>query len=217
MLNWSSGGLLMAQTVFSEPESLGGASDLGVWLFERPLLVGGALAVLGLLVVWRALQRASKRVGIVGASFLALAVGAYLLGQFVTTDRERISTGTRELVEAVVGDDRARVDEILSERLSVLMAGTRLEGVGKQEILGSFTALQRYGVRDGDVGRLEASMEGRDVGLTQARVRVEVSSTPSLSWWRFDWRRESDGQWRVFRLHCLLINGREPQWSVLPI
>jgi hypothetical protein len=202
--------LALGQTVFSEPESLPTGDALRVWLFERPLIAGGIAGFLVVLVAWKAIQRASRRLGLLALGGLLLAIGLYTIGQLVTTTRERLMDNTDALAQSIVANDSTRVDEIVSESVSVAMGGSTIDGVGKQDILSAMRTLPRLDVRDADVAKLQAQMRGPSVGLTQARVRVDVGGTPNITWWRFDWRREGDGQWRVFRMRCLLLNGREP-------
>lgn len=200
------------------PASIGGrvaplpaAPALEVALFESPLAVVFALVVLSLAAFF--VLRSRGGAAFVGAGVgLALAAGVFVVSVIVTTPRERMSSGTRELVRAAVEVDAGALRELLAPDARLVSGKFRsvagMDSVGREQIISGVEDVvgQRYGVEKWAVLKVQATRDGPNVGRTQVQVRVEAGGM-SFSWWKIDWRLEDDGVWRVVGIEPLFISG----------
>ena len=114
---------LSASLLAAAPPALPDPPALERWLFERPLVVGPALAGFGLAFFLVLNRRNQARQGIaIGGGLAALGVVLLVVGLLVETTRERLIRGSRGLVDAIVASDAAAVDSVLASDL-VLDAG----------------------------------------------------------------------------------------------
>jgi hypothetical protein len=165
-----------------------------------------ALAV-ALFFVLNARGRIRQACAAAGALAL-LAAGLLALASFVDTDREIIAARTRELVAAVSAADRAQMDQLLADDLTVRV--TRVPpGASKEVVMATVESEVRtlYHASEHEVLDLQAAMYGPRVGRTQTRVRVGSEYGAIPSWWRLDWQRGNDGRWRATRIEALWIPG----------
>lgn len=153
--------------------------------------------------------RGKGRQGLVmGLAGLVLAAAAYGVGWVVSTPREQIKQGTRELIDATAGVDIGALDALLDEDVEVFV--TRVgRGADKDQII---EAVERYlgstyRVREWSILDLQATLDGPRLGRTQVRVRVTGELGVLPSWWRIDWLRQPDGSWVVRRIEALWIPG----------
>lgn len=198
------------------PPRLPGPPQATHWLLERPLTVGVALAALGALLFFVFARRTQVKQGaIAGGGVLALGVAMFVLGTVVTTDRERLIRGTEGFVRAVEEGDRDQAAALLSDRLTVRMGDTgsgldRDWVLGAVELVGAGMEFERFGL-----GGMQATIDREGVGYTQFRVSTrEARAGQSISWWKMEWRRDRDGEWRAYDLELLLMNGRRPAGGV---
>ncbi|MFG0273652.1 MAG: hypothetical protein ACF8QF_01210 [Phycisphaerales bacterium] len=218
------GGAALAPTLaqasfFQAPESIEGGGGVAALLFEQPVLIGGALAVVAV-VAFLTLNRQEKaRLGLlVGGAVLALAAGAALAGFLVETDRERVRARTVELVDATGDVDAARVSALLDDEVDLLMGGRRVPGIGRQVILNAIGRLEgRFALAEARAVTTQASVDDDRRARTQVQVRATPEGgAPSLSWWLLNWSKDADDAWRITRIDCLLFNGQRPGPSWVP-
>ena len=88
-------------------------SLLDVLLFESPWAVM-IVCLVAALILFMSGQRRQKT-GLLIAGFVAIAIagGAYLLSNLVTTDREQLMTNTRNLVQATAPLDSAVLNRLV--------------------------------------------------------------------------------------------------------
>lgn len=184
-----------------------------VWewaLLEQPWAAAGMLVLVGLVAAWLLAVRGRVRDGVLaGALGVGLAAGVWLLAMSVVTVRERVSSATRELVEAVERVDEPTMRSLLSEGVEATAprAGTLS---GRDRIVEAVrTQLPRHGVSSVEVLEVRAADDGSGVARTQARVRAQVGDGFVVhSWWELVWI-EGDGEpaWRVRTIRALWIQG----------
>lgn len=172
-------------------------------LFEAPLGPVAVLAALGVIALVMFNRRAELKRGVATACVLfAAAVGVWITAATVTTDRERITTRSRELVEAVGRVDVDAVGDYLADEVRLVgwqdtESRERILRMVEDEVRG------RVGVTSARVVRSQAVIDGPNVGRTYVRVHVEADQlAPPYTWWRLDWACEN-GEWRVVRIEWL--------------
>ena len=182
------------------PEPLPSGPILDRFLFENPLLLTAVLAASGLVILFALNRRGEARKGLAAfAVCFLLAVGAYLAGSLVVTERERLKDATRELVASVAEVDVPGLDDLLAENVSFRYRNAR-GGLDKGATIAEVERYLggAYRVREHDVLELQATVDSSNVARTQVNVRVTVDTVGTRpSWWRLDWRLEPDGRWRV--------------------
>jgi len=182
------------------PEPLPNGPILDRFLFESPLLLTTVLAISGLVILFALNRRGEARKGLTAfAVCFALAVGAYLAGSLVLTERERLKEATRDLVASVAEVDVASLDELLAENVSFRYRNAR-GGLDKSATIAEVERYLggAYKVQEHEVLELQATIDSSNVARTQVNVRVTVDVLGTHpSWWRLDWRLEPGGRWRV--------------------
>lgn len=189
--------------VLPRPVPLPGAPLLDHLFFESPWLVAGPLGVLAVVAVFVFNGRAELRRGmLVGAALLATAIAAWLTAALVTTARESVRAGTRELIDAVATADVSRLDEMLSDDIEIRYPGfdspTReglLRVIGRVMGSGGMYALASWRVAE-----VQATLDGPALARSQVLVRAThaASRVPASAWVRLKWERGADGRWRCF-------------------
>lgn len=212
--------LTIAQLPMASPEPLPDSSGLSHWLLEQSSLSAIVLAVIGLLVMLALARRGEgKRAAITGAIALTAAAVIGVVGALVVTDAEHIRAGTRELVRAACEGDAGAVVALLTPDVQVRIGAQRLPGDGRDILTQATEALQStITLRECAVEDLQATIDGANAARTQVNVRAVVGGAgPNFTWWKLDWRKEADGQWRIWGLECLLLNGRRPSAELLRV
>lgn len=184
-----------------------------VWVFEQPLTTALALLIAGIVGATLLRRRGQVKPGfIVGGVMLALAIGAFALGTLIVTGRERIEIGSNEFVVAAVDGDLAALDRLILEEAGLAASGMTVDHAGRERIESLSQKQSDAGmIESWRLSRLQASIDGPNVGTTQFRVRATPrGGAPTLSWWRLHWRRDAQGVWRIGTIDCLAINGQEP-------
>ena len=189
-----------------------------VWALEQPLVSALALFVLGIVCASLLWRRDQARLGlIVGGALIALAAAVMALGTLVVTDREQIGMGSRTFVIAAVDGDMEALDRVMLEEAALAGSGRTVADDGRERIKRlSQAQAQAALIESWRISRLQARIDGPNVGTTQFRVRMTPrGGLPTLSWWRLHWRRDAQGVWRIGTIDCLAINGREPGSGLL--
>lgn len=210
---------LLAQSIPSLPAP----PALGHYLFENPwpaviALAFGALAA-GAVVNRRA---GARRAWPVAGGLLLLALAAGVTARLVTTTREALIRRSQALVDAAARADTAALSGMLADDAELRAAfltspwarGRLLDGV--RQYLG-----QRYPIQSHREDSASAAIDGPNAARTQLRVVVRARDAtmydvPVASWWRLEWRRDADGQWRIRGLECLWLSAVPAGTKIAP-
>lgn len=190
------------------PPPLNEPLGLSILLFEQPWIFTIGAFVAGLVASWwfRRGGKPGKGLGFL-AGFLALGALFLFVARLVVTDRERIASRMRELLQATATVDSASLNRLLDP-------GARLyyfrspAGLDREGILGAVESdLGRtYRVKDWGIQELQIAPRSGDTIQTQMRVRVtpEAWNFPHVSWWSVEWKH-SGGEWRAANIRPLAI------------
>lgn len=186
-------------------------------LFESPIVV--PVAVLGLaLIIGFGMGRAGKGRGgwIVVGIAAVVAVGIAISSRVVETDREAIERLTREFVESVMENDRGRVEELLSTRLTVAADGQSAPLDAREFILNQ-------------VERVSAEIERHATNVQEAAITVEDAAGKSkfafsvlqsrgygfgVSTWVLDWQKTPSVGWQINTIDLVALNGNPPSSGI---
>lgn len=180
----------------------------------QPWPLAAALALAGLAVAF--MVRARWRVPIAGA-LGALAGATLAAGILVTTDRERLVTTTRDLIDATARANTIALAGMLAPDARLVVdvpiaeAGLRPTGAGIERDailkLVADTLGGQWPLKEHDILEVQSTLVGPGVGRTQVRVRavLEAIGLPIASWWRIEWRRDPDGSWRAVGVRLLHV------------
>lgn len=192
------------------------------YLCESPWLLMLALLASGIIAFIVLNGRAKLTLGLATLAASALLAGAvWALNAAITTEREVLSTRTRELINATATVQLSALRSALSDSVRVTLAGVPFRS-GKQAVLDDVVRVlsKQYPVSSVEIVEVQATIDGPNVARTQVRVRAKPSAAmydaPIGSWWRIDWRRDlssdgkgdgtGDGEWRVVGLDMLQID-----------
>ncbi len=203
---------LAMQAMTYTPQSLTEPVGLSVWLLEQPLAASLAIALAGIVAATLLRRREQAKLAIpVGAALIVLAIGVYVLGTLIVTDREQIQSGSTAFVEAAVDGDLEALDELILEAAGLAASGSTVDDKGRERIKNlSQVQAQAELIESWRVSRLQATIDGANIGTTLFRVRATPrDGRLTISWWRLNWRRDASGVWRIGTIDCLAINGHE--------
>jgi hypothetical protein len=185
-----------------------------VWLFERPLLGGGALVLVSFLSLLALGPRLKARTALLVTALLAMAgVGVYAAGTIVETEREKLTGQSKQFVAAVAEADRTAAARLFADDVQVRFGGIVEPSFSRETLLGVIEAfngpleLREWSVRDSDA---IVERGGRGSSRVEVRVVPEQTAFPTTSLWQLDWRRDASGQWRITAVEALLFNGQKP-------
>lgn len=171
-------------------------------------MVIGALFVLVI-----ANRRGRFKLGALAAgAIMVLAIALVTTATQVTTAHERIVRATARLINAATTGDRAGTESVLATDARLNLAGAGAFSLSRDGLLRGVDALAGEDkVSDHRILKQTASEDGPNAGRSRVVVRVGIASAgPTFSSWELSWRREKDESWRVTRLECLSINGKQP-------
>lgn len=206
-------GALIAQVPWASPPQLPKPPELQHWLFERPLVAAPVMLAFALIAVVGGRFQGRPRAGlVVGASFAALAALIAALSAIVVTDRERVLSASRDVMEAIRAGDVARAEPFFAESVAFIASGGSFS-VEKDWILSTVRLFpDQLQIEAAKIQQRRAAVDG--VGLARSQVMVRGGprgAAGNLSWWLFSWRRAPDGQWRIHSMDLLLLNGKPPE------
>lgn len=182
------------------------------YLFEQPLLPVALLAFIGLvLLFWLRSRDQTQRGVVVGGGLVLLAGAWFAMATLVRTPREQLGDATRELVGAVATNDQAMLAQRLDDTVKLIFFEAPT-GMAKPDILRRVDELFRsgstYALSDWRILAVQrhAQDDGRS-GQVQVKVWVRAASFnfPNNSWWRLDFRKDDQGQWRATGIMPLAI------------
>lgn len=174
-------------------------STLIVHTLESPRFVV-AILILTAGFVWFGLRYRSPRQALIAtASLLAAAAGLVILASLVETTGERLTAETRSLVEAAVSGDAALFGARLDDAL-VLRVGREKTSWSKSDLVDRVKALGEF-VKSNNIREVRAVGTGDSTGeAVLAQTTTTHLGQPTPNEWRFRWRRDSSGTWRITEL-----------------
>lgn len=172
------------------------------------------LLLIGAGVSWALSQRQQRPrpARFASMAFLLLAAGVFALASLVTTDRERVTRLTRDLVAAVAKADLPAVRATLAEDAMLYFfeqpGGLTLQGI-LDRLERDFVQGGMYQITDHSVLEVQATLDEPTRARVQTRVRVTAAATgtPYTSWWRLDFVRTGEDRWQVSGIQPLVLPG----------
>lgn len=196
-----------------------GESGVFARIFDgQPWLITAVILLAGL-AGWAVLRGQGRpgRARIAALIAIAAALALNIAARVVVTARERLSAATLELVRATAKADTAALGPMLAEDCVAVtranMAGVPIprEGLGKEAILTTVASMLGgpYTLKEYAVIETQAQTTGATSGRSQVRVRTTPESMPApvFSWWRVDWRKTPDGDWKAVLIEPLELGG----------
>ncbi|HEX7010512.1 MAG TPA: hypothetical protein VF184_11050 [Phycisphaeraceae bacterium] len=181
-------------------------------LLERPWPLVIALLAVAAAVQVAARRRSSRRAGWAAWLIAAGAAGVALLAYTVTTDRERLTQLTVELVQAATQPvNLAVVDQTLHPDAVLRGPGGQV-WMPFQNIRWELEqAVQRLGVTDHAIRQLGVEASG-DRGRSALALRTHLGETgmPVSTSWNLVWQRQSEGDWRIVEIQWLTLQDQPP-------
>lgn len=184
-------------------------------LFEEPLwgIVAGLLIAVMALFRWtRSRAKVDLRVALVG---LAVAVLFYVTDLAVTTDRERISELSLELVRATAPApvDADAMRALLTEDFAIVWADGSVWLEGDVAVARAVEEAASRGLSHASIAIWEAEVVSPSQGVTHVHLRTnyagrDVAQRFVTTDWRITWRKEADGRWRASEAQWLEFFGR---------
>ncbi|MEZ6163708.1 MAG: hypothetical protein R3B67_04655 [Phycisphaerales bacterium] len=179
------------------------------WILEQQLWPAIALTVLGIIAinVLRSIPSAAKHRFTVAGVLVLLAVGVFITGASVVTQRELLQDRSRQLVQSVADRDPQALRAMLDDRC---VLQSRFGSATSADRIVELAITRNPGVvASAEVGKVNAGLYGPQVAATQIRVRTEGSMLPSLSWWRVEWQRADadNADWLVSHIEPIWVQG----------
>ncbi|MCA9310914.1 MAG: hypothetical protein KDA21_06890 [Phycisphaerales bacterium] len=189
------------------------------WFLEQPLVTGIILLAVGVILARVLYMREQGRAAAVSCAICAvLAVGTYITGTLVETQRETLERRTREFIETIKTSDEARARDYLAQSVSVSSGGTSFDRLDRDWMLSMVdVVMAQVEVTSSSFHVRGAEVQG-DVGRTQyaARVVSRRYGGPHPTTWELQWQRERDGVWRIVEFKWLTYMGEPPDASWMP-
>ncbi len=202
-----------ASALASAPPPLPNSPAIQQWLFERPILVGVALAAFGIAAFFVLNRRGDAAKGIVaGLMLLLLGIAATVTGIAIETPRERLIRLSNEFVDAVVAGETNAATAMLAPDLVVAVGSTPLPGGGglARRAIESFT--ESVNVSDYFVTDESATVNAQaSSGASQFLARATSNLGPGSAWVRLNWRLDPSGEWTIYLIEVLRVNGQSPE------
>lgn len=158
-------------------------------------------------------QRGDVRRGVLVALPLAVcAVGVAVLARVITTPREAIARAARTLVKSVAECDTTVLESSLDDTCTLyyyqVPSGLPREGIA-DAVSTTFAKGAPYRLAGWQIESLQVRTTGPTSGQAQIKVlaRPEQWNLPHLSWWRVDYRKGADAQWRASAIMPLHVQG----------
>ncbi len=188
-------------------------------LFESPLPLVIALAVVTLIIVVFAQRRNSPRLLMVGGGVSIAALAIVLLARFVTTQREELNERTRQLVAATSPLDPARLDRVLHPNAQLLGPTGQPWMQGEQIRQRLVVLAAAYPIKSQQVRSTATEVRNPSQAITALDVRTTLShevETTEPTTWLLTWERQADGDWLVTSVQWVSWRGQSPAEALLP-
>jgi hypothetical protein len=182
--------------------------------YEQPLLTAGVALFLGLVLLFVLLRSGRRRRAAVAAGVaVGAAVGLFLLGRFVETDREQVKRRTHELLSAVERADIIAIEEMLAPNASGAFYGRTIASPRDALVSELDRALASYPVTSARISAMEAATRLKGAAQTRTRVVIRAPEAtlydvPTRAWFLIDWRRDETGRWLATRIELEMVEGR---------
>lgn len=183
------------------------------YTLENPWPVCAVLLLAAAVVFSVFHQRAEMRRGMLVAVPLGVsAVIVGLLAHFITTPREGIARAARTLVKSVAECDTAALDASLDDPCTLYYYQAP-SGLPREGIAGAVTTAFAKGAPYRLAGWQIESLQVRATGPTSGQAQIKVLARPEqwnlphLSWWRVDYRKGADAEWRATAIMPLHVQG----------
>lgn len=192
-------------------------------LFENPWPAIGALLAAALVAAWLLNKQSRAREGLLAAGGLAvLALAVYIASAVVTTQREVLAARTRELINLTAAADTTGLEPLMARDVTFRAFLTQ-QSYQRDAILDLVRRYpgQMYPVKSHRIDRVQATIDGPNAARTQTHVTTEspeatLYNLPTGSWWRLNWRKDPDGQWRLTGIELLQVDGVSPDTRYNP-
>jgi hypothetical protein len=170
--------------------------------------IGGLIGAWAVLRVIGARRQQGLKLRIAAVTALGLAAALAVLAWAVTTDREQVQARTEALVEATQPLDRGTLDQLIQPDAAITVEGgprlTTYAALGP--------ALDRLEVASQSLSELEAGVATADEAVSRVALSTRLAEPamprPAPSEWRFHWRRDDQGRWRVREVVLVEVNGK---------
>lgn len=160
------------------------------WFLAALLLIAGGIAWFGFR------YRYPRRAPMVAGVLIAAALGLVALGALVETTGERLARETRSLVEAAVAGDAVAFGGLLEDGL-VLRVGRDKSSLDKADLLDRVKGIKAL-VQSNNIRDARGVRTGADTGESVlAQTTTTAMGQPTPNEWRFRWRKDAAGGWRV--------------------
>ncbi len=205
------------------------APPLGAYLFlENPWPVMAIASVVALMAAFYALRYRKGWLWAAAGLFALAAGGVGVLAMMVESAREAMTRRTTVLVQTTLPPlDAAGLNDILAEQVTLYVAGVEARN-SRSDIIDQADRVQRtmefpaWSIQAVDARRT-GDGEGQSALRLSTTLRKPGDPTMALmgdatftTTWRFDWRRDEPGRWRLTRIEWLKIGDRSPSDSMLP-
>ncbi len=160
------------------------------WFLAALLLIAGGIAWFGFR------YRYPRRAPMVAGVLIAAALGLVALAALVETTGERLARETRSLVEAAVAGDAVAFGGLLEDGL-VLRVGRDKSSLDKADLLDRVKGIKAL-VQSNNIRDTRGVRTGADTGESVlAQTTTTAMGQPTPNEWRFRWRKDAAGRWRV--------------------
>lgn len=183
------------------------------YLLENPWPLGALLAVAAIILGKVAMDRDDRRLLAAAGGCVAAAAALFLVAWLVTTPGEHAKRVTRELVAAAEAGDLAAMRALFDADATLHFGSLAAPGFDRAEISrGIDTLASRHRVESNTVTLLRAGTVDADTGIAELGCLTTTASSygPVPSTWLLRVERGGDDRWRIRRLACIAVAGREP-------
>jgi len=178
-------------------------------LFDPPLYIPVAVAVVGAFVFVYGNRRNQRKIRGAGIGIVLLGVALFLIGRYVDTDRETVEKRSRLLVRSVDKQDWPTMTSLLDPKASVSVVGAPVYSNRDQIIDGAKSATERYGVKNIFITSLQSREDATGITVDiDALSDQGLTGQPFPTSWQFEWQ-DLQGGWTLVRVVCMRIGNQE--------
>ena len=195
---------------------LPGSPPLERLFFESPLLLTLIIGVLGVITAAGLLtRRGPKSAAFALLGSVALAAAGFAVANAVETERERLSSLTRQLIRATTEADLPTLSRKIAAEAEVkipMLMGPNSEFEAQRLLSEGFlddTYRPLGSIDSHRITELQAYVDGPGSARTQVAVAVTTARAGTRgSWWRLYWYRTGpEAPWEVSRIQAVWIQG----------
>ncbi len=186
------------------PKTLPAPGLIDLFIFERPELFLILQLICAAVMLWRVNQRGMlRRLWFMPLICVVIGGAVYVVGSSVETVRERLMRQTGEFVDALVAQDTAAVEKILSAQLVVERVPI---AANREALIAAMSHRYVADITDYSVNVKGGVKDNANAGRTQAAISATVAGLASTSVpavFEFAWRRTPEGEWVMTKLTML--------------